>query len=255
MSSETDPAWAAAVLPNARRGVIETAAGPRPIYLSLPEGRAPAQGWPLIVVLDGDNLFATVAETVRRLANRPGKTFVGPAVVIGVGGAAGDAHEPGSRYRDFTFGPPSEPLPGPAQSENAFGGGPALMALLREQVAPLAREAVAVDAARRLLIGHSLGGRFVLEARQTEPALFSHWAAICPSLWWDETLVPQPGGPPVFIAIGEREETPERRMATRARTFAESLGGEATFYLAPDEDHASTFTVALPRLLRAFFAA
>ena len=54
------------------------------LWLSAPEGEPPAEGWPLLIVLEGEAYFTAAAEAARRLARRPQKTRGGPMMVMGV---------------------------------------------------------------------------------------------------------------------------------------------------------------------------
>lgn len=64
------------------------------------------------------------------------------------------------------------------------GGSAAFRAFVRDEVMPLvsARYRVSGETA---VIGESLAGLFIVETFLTEPDLFDHYAAISPSLWWE----------------------------------------------------------------------
>lgn len=230
------------------------------LWLDVPSGSGPEGGWPSLWVLDGASLFVTVSETTRRLARRPDATGVRAMAVIGVD------REPANSARrsaDYTACPPVENGAmerGEAEAFAAFLAGPAREA---------AQDAVPLDHARSALLGHSLAGWFALDAAATRPGAFASYGVFSPSLWWNPpvmqaALAAMPDdGQRLFLAVGEREQPPQeidpRRAARRmvqhaheaARTAQTRLGPDRTgFHLAPDEDHASTVTTALPAFLR-----
>lgn len=236
------------------------------VSVSVPEGEAPARGFPMLVVLDGDALFATVAETERRLSRRSEVTRVVPTVIVGVGPAGADLYDPAQRRRDFTPGPPGDPRDA---GEGLVGGADAFLSFLLELVLPLAAERAPVDPARIGLMGHSLGGLFALEVLTRCPGAFVTYGVISPSIWWDRNRLTEaatrltPSGVRVMLAVGELEQKPEeadarrlgRRMVDAVRemgaVLGRSLGSEAVeVFVLPDEDHASVVSAASVRVLR-----
>jgi len=254
------------------------------ILIAHANGPAPASGFPVLYLLDANATFATVVEAIRMRAHRPAATGVVPAVVVGI---AYPVEGPYDRYRrifDFTAGAPASPVaewPPDART----GGAPAFLDLLERLHRDLEPE-LAIDPARRALVGHSLGGRFVLHALVERPDLFANYIAISPSVWlhWDhlvtrvgelaERLAAAPAHVGVMIGVGEYEEPlapwqadspdaaeilkrrAERQMISRARTLADRLKGLEGFGLRMSyeefarEDHASVVPVALSRSLR-----
>ena len=99
-------------LPDTRQ--IDLAAGGHThrIMLAVPPAPPPAQGWPVLYVLDGDLLFAPTAQLMRnRFARGPGVPTQG-AVVVGLGYAGGQVLDLDARTYDYT-----PPAPGPATDE------------------------------------------------------------------------------------------------------------------------------------------
>lgn len=232
------------------------------VGLWLPPGDAPPGGFPALYVLDGNALFATFVEAVRRSSRRPDATGIAPMAVVGIAPDDDALFAEPLRRRDFT-------------------GGPGFLAFLVDELVPALRAEFPLDAARQSLFGHSLAGYFVLEALAARPAAFAAWAAISPSVWWDEAglrarlaaaLAGRPG-PRVFLAAGEWEDAvppwqrrqpdqaqllarrAQRQMVGKARALAAELEGwlgadALRFQVFPDEDHASVVMVATPRVLR-----
>jgi predicted alpha/beta superfamily hydrolase len=245
--------------------VITTPAGDYRLWLSIPEGEAPARGYPSAWVLDGASLFALVSPIARRLAGRPQATGVPPMVIIGLD------HEPADiarRYRDYTACAPQTEDGG----QHDWGGAEALLDMLTGDALRAVETLVPLDPKARTLVGHSLSGLFTLRAMATRPDAFAVFAAVSPSVWWnpddiDAALRAMPDrGQRLFIAAGEREQArgdasaADARRASRhmlagsetaSRLAAERLGADAVrLTIAPDEDHASAIVAVLPALLR-----
>ena len=215
------------------------------LWLSAPDGDPPAEGWPLLIVLEGEAYFTAAAEAARRLARRPQKTRMGPMMVMGVALAPGD-----DRLGAFAFVPGADKGGGTIAPR-----GPDLLRRLVEDVLPLAVRHGA-DPARAALMGHSMSGQFVLEAR-ARSAPFARFAAVSPSIWWNPAVIrAQPPAPSdLFLAVGAEEEAPglpgphlARRMVSNLRDLATSSGGALS--VLADEDHGSSPFASLPAILR-----
>lgn len=138
--------------------------------------------WPVLYMPDGgiDEDFPHVVNTVDSLLERG---TIRSVIVVGIPNT--------QRRRDLT-GPTT------VKEDSAIapkvGGSAEFRAFFRDELIP------AIDAryrttGERAIIGESLAGLFVLETFLIEPALFTHYASIDPSLWWnDEALVKSVGG-------------------------------------------------------------
>ena len=142
------------------------------------------------------------------------------------------------------------------------GGSAAFRRFIREELLPVI-EARYPSTEERGLIGESLAGLFVFETLLREPALFDHYIAIDPSLWWnDKALLAEAGrgiqglqgGRPkqLFMAYGAdmlRGEAP-----TRAAMEA-GAGPHLRWQLemAPGEGHATIYHPMALKALRTLF--
>src|SRR5699024_473203 len=132
-----------------------------------------AGGLPVTYVPDRDDLFLTLAETLRRLSRRPPAPQEHPVIVSGIEEAA---HE---RRLDFTRGPAAEE---PGNTPHCGGAGD-FMRFLDGQLLPWVEQNFPVNPRQRSLFGHSLAGYFALQALAIKPRAFANVLAISPSLW------------------------------------------------------------------------
>ncbi|THF64516.1 alpha/beta hydrolase [Pseudothauera nasutitermitis] len=262
----------AAALPVALRGTqvrsVRSAAGiDYHLCVWVPPGTPPAGGWPVVYALDGNAVFGTFVEGIRRSSRRPDATGVAPAAVVGIAQSGEHLFSPDAlRQRDFS-------------PQDKGGGAEAFLAFLADELAPALAGELSLNPARQTLFGHSLAGFFVLHALTQRPAAFQNFAAISPSVWWDEAglraRLPALAGADarVFVAAGEWEdEVPpwqrpfpgyeelvqrraQCRMVGNARDIAAELGallGEerVRFQFFADEDHASILMIGIQRVLR-----
>lgn len=261
-------------VPNACRISLPLATGEAyDLLLAWPETPAPAQGFPVLYVLDAEYSFGTVVEAVRMRSRRTDATNVTPSVVAGISLGSDRARQPQRRRWAYT-----EPIPGVGDDE---GGAPAFRETIETLIKPAVAARVPVDPGRQALIGHSLAGRFVLDTLLVQPQAFTSYVAISPSVWWqrhalqaaveaargtaglatrhamiavgeyEERLAPWQVEQPGIEALGRRRE--ERRMVSDARLLAAELASicaRVSFEVFPGEDHASVLLVAISRALR-----
>ncbi|PWR17831.1 alpha/beta hydrolase [Zavarzinia compransoris] len=238
--------------------------GGRRLALGGPLAPAPAGGMPVLYVLDGEEMFATVVESLRRACRRPGATGVAPALVVGIG--------TGPRGRAFDFAPGPE------------GGADAFLAMIADEIFPLVAARHPEATGPRFLFGHSLAGFLALYALATRPALFDGYVAASPSIWrdparlfqgigalpaaigdralrvmtavgtWEQDMAPWQAQAPDRAAMAARRA--DRRMVDNTRDFAAALAALALPGLTlrhetlPGEDHASIVPIAIAHGLR-----
>ncbi|QSR19324.1 alpha/beta hydrolase [Novosphingobium sp. KA1] len=181
------------------------------ISIAIPDGPAPAAGYPVIYVMDANALFPTVRDTARMQSFRPSWTGIEPAVVVGVGYPTEALFDGPARTFDLTTPLPAGSPPGPKT-----GGADAFLDFIQTAVKPLVAGKVAVDAKQQTLLGHSLGGLFVLHTLFSRPDAFTSYVAISPSVWWGGGSLfteaqafrdkPLAGHPRLLMTIGEYEQ-------------------------------------------------
>lgn len=213
------------------------------IDVYLPQGYS-ADGAPLpaLYQLDGDSQAGPTAAILAERAKE--------VVVIGVG-----YPKLNERLRDYT---PTKR----ASGEPAEGGLPQFSRFLREELVPKLEQEYNLSTDRALM-GHSLGGLAATMIALEQPQItFSRFAAISPSLWWDDNvafareaeramLEPAPTGR-LFIAYGELEPSD---IALTSEAFAERIQARAYPALSVKlselerAEHLETWSIGYPQAL------
>ena len=169
-------------------------AEPRTVNIYTPPGYAAGtERFPVLYMPDGgvEEDFPHVAGTIDSLI---ALGLIRPVLVVGV--------ENTVRRRDMTG-------PTVVGSDSAIaprvGGSAAFRSFFREELMPEVRRRFRVtDEAG--IVGESLAGLFVVETFLLEPALFRHYIALSPSLWWNGGALVQGSGPRV-AALGPAPST------------------------------------------------
>jgi predicted alpha/beta superfamily hydrolase len=185
--------------------VVATGPGHR-LFLAVPKAAPPPSGWPVLYMLDGNAAFDFL--TAADLARVPG------LVIVGVGYDTEKQFSRELRTLDFTAPDgPGDGLRADHVHEGRTAGGAAIFHdRLTGPLRAAAEAGLAIDPARRTLWGHSFGGLFTLYALLARPEGFARYAAISPSIWWDEALIRRiaaraaPASRPLLVALGDREK-------------------------------------------------
>lgn len=149
------------------------------IFTAIPSGKAPAGGFPVIYLIDGNMTFP-MAEKV--LAENPQMN----AVLVGIGYPFDDREEIVKlRYFDLTPPKSGEGNP-PAEAAGArrTGGQEAFLSFIQNRLKPEIERRYAIDHTHQTLFGHSLGGLLTLHVLFTMPDAFQTYVAADPSIWW-----------------------------------------------------------------------
>lgn len=251
------------------------------IQVSLPLQPAPAEGFPVLYVLDGNSVFGTVTDMVRVQSRFPQDTGIPPAIVVGIAYPIDGPFDPVRRVFDLTVPTAASEFPprpdGKPRDENATGGADAFARFIIETVQPEIARRWKVNANRQILAGHSLGGLFCLHTMFHHFGHFRGYIALSPSVWWKRRYIlaaahdfaarrqARSWTESLFIGVGEREqdgsEPQETRMVDNARLVSEALrplaarGLASGFAVAPDEHHRSAVPALISRASRFVFAA
>lgn len=230
------------------------------LFIASPKGPAPAQGWPVLYMMDGNAAFDFM--TPDDLGRVPG------LVIIGVGYDTDRQFARELRTCDFTapLVPGGGLRPDPVHEGRMAGGAEIFHQRLIGPIRDAAEAGLAIDPARRTLWGHSFGGLFTLYALLAQPGGFARYAAISPSIWWDEPLIRRiaavagAADTPLLMALGDREKRsgsdgpppdgPAPATMDFVRGLAHHPGHKAQIHVLPGHVHiqtlAGSFAQALP---------
>jgi predicted alpha/beta superfamily hydrolase len=181
---------------------------------------APADGFPVLWVLDGAGYHGLAVDMVRNRGVIGGE--ITPAVVVSVCHPEADiAVWMARRFDDFT---PTQPAPGQGRAGLQHGGLDRFLDMLRDDALPAVAARCMLNRAAMALFGHSMGGLAVLYALCTRPAMFASWLAISPAIHWNQRELLQheagfaqslrAGGiaPRVYIGVGALEQAPRTSL-------------------------------------------
>ncbi len=220
--------WAPYDLPRLQQTTLRSAAGaPYRVVVAMPAGPAPAKGYPVIYVVDGNAWTSLVSEIIRVNIGLGVQSRVEPAVVIGIGYPAESAYDLTRRKLDFTSPvPPGHP--DPEIGDGPIGGDVALMDFIDTVVKPVVEARFHIDRGRQTLLGHSMGGLFTLSTMLHRPQSFQTYVALSPSIWWNHNAILEQARQAVaklartqklrvFLSVGDLEQymTPAYRQHSR----------------------------------------
>jgi len=221
------------------------------VYTPPEYAQATQERYPVLYMPDGGlaedfpHVIRTVDEAIRVGELRP-------LIVIGI--------ENTERRRDMS---------GPTEVESdrkiapRVGGSANFRAFIRDELMPVVRERVR-GSGETGIMGESLAGLFVVETFLLEPALFDHYVAISPSLWWNhqallrsapERLRALPARPTsLFLTVAGDDEI-DNAVATLAEHLRAAQSPSLTwcFEPMPGEHHSTIYRAAAPAALRKSF--
>lgn len=264
---------------------------PYRIFVHVPAKPAPATGWPVLYMTDGNAVIATAVDAVRAQASYPLGTNVGEGVIVAIGYPVDGPYDPLRRSWDLS------PPPGrtyPPFYENTpdvvTGGAGEFLAFIEDELKPWVEGRATIDPSRQALYGHSFGGLFALYSLFTRPTAFRTWIAASPSIYWEDRIIDGPfeafakAAPEGFdvrvvLSAGEYETEKlapfqvgaadeatrlEQKKTTRTDEFARDLAErlatlpgasiKASFELHAGENHMSILPVTVNRAVQAAFA-
>jgi predicted alpha/beta superfamily hydrolase len=141
------------------------------LLVALPDDyKTSAKSYPVLYVLDGWHfpLMAFMEDNISYSKKMP------PIIIVTISqGATQEA----ARTRDFT--------PSKVKERPGSGGGAAFLDFLEHEVIPFTDRTYRTVPTDRALLGHSLGGLFVLYALEHRPSLFQRLIAASPAIGWD----------------------------------------------------------------------
>lgn len=218
----------------------------RTIYLRLPEKyEESAKRYPVLYILDGGSYFVPFAGMVQYM----NYFNMMPEMIIA-------AIAQGDPLKEFTFTKSNDwPTSGGAETFSKF---------LAEELLPYIDNNYRTHPFR-ILVGHSLGGLFALEALVRTPKLFQATLALSPSLYWDQfkwlknadSIFEEISSWKHFLFIScEPKDEEQTGYLAQFRKLAKSAAPKDFFYkykLYPEENHGSVAFPALYHCLKELF--
>ena len=227
--------------------LLEYATGDqREINVFLPQGYDGGESYPVLYLIDGglSQDFLQVVGVARLNASLERSR---PAIIVGI--------QTKDRQAELLDTPGSI-----KEEREAFptaGEGAKFRTFLREKVIPEI-EANYRTTAERAVLGESVAGLFIVNTWLDEPSLFTNYAAINPSLWWNQIANGQRAAETVKdgiergrIYLTYSNEGPMTAAATMMVATAAAERG--CLVPRPDLTHATTYQQVMPQALQYLF--
>lgn len=202
------------------------------IYVAVPKRAAPAAGYPVMYMLDGNAALAALKDDWLGAVDK-----ANPPVLVMIGYDTDLRFDAVSRTYDYTPSPLTKKPFNDATSQGRMAGGADDFIKLIETGIKSRVEALhPIDKQQQTLWGHSYGGLFVLNTLFVSPELFQRYVAVSPSLWWQSGLIlqvekqlPVEAQARVLILHGEAQSNlPQGREMPVARAAAmRAVGSDA----------------------------
>ncbi|AGI24233.1 hypothetical protein H681_11815 [Pseudomonas sp. ATCC 13867] len=237
------------------------------LWIARPNHPAPAAGYPVVWMLDGNAAIGALDETLLADLDN-GKA----PLLVAVGYQTPLRIERVGRTLDYT-----PPRPGLTEQKDPLtgdpsGGADAFLDLMRERMLPAVSARAPIDRSQQTLWGHSYGGLLTLHALLSRPWQFNVYAPASPSLWWgDGAILKERDGfaqrlgehsAQLLLMRGGEEPFKPREAITpsaprAARQLVEELGKvpgmQAQFHAFDGMSHGQTLTASLRYLLQKRF--
>ena len=218
----------------------------REINVFLPQGYEDGKSYPVLYLIDG-GLAQDFLQVVGVARLNEGLERSRPAIIVGI--------QTKDRQAELID------TPGSIKAErDAFptaGNGKLFRAFIRDRVIPEIEANYRTDGERAVL-GESVAGLFIVNTWLDEPSLFTSYAAINPSLWWNEAANGERAAQTVAdgaergrIYLTYSNEGPMTAGATTK--VAEAAGKRGCLVPRTDLTHATTYQQVIPHALQFVF--
>ncbi|HCM1918995.1 TPA: alpha/beta hydrolase [Salmonella enterica subsp. salamae serovar 28:r:e,n,z15] len=148
------------------------------VWTAVPRKAAPASGYPVLYMLDGNAVMDRLPETLLKQLSG-----YSPPVIVAVGYQTSLPFDLNSRAYDYTpvLGTVSAGDANNPNFQRKTGGGPEFRQLLETRIAPQVEQGLRINPERRGIWGHSYGGLFVLGSWLSS-SFFHQYYSASPSL-------------------------------------------------------------------------
>lgn len=220
---------------------------PYSFFVHLPKNYAKykKRTWPVVYLLDGNIYFDPVTASAESLKKK-NKLSAEP-IIVGIGYE--NAYSMDSlRNRDYTF-----PIASPEDSFALSGSGDKFYNFIKSDVVRYVDRTYRTDTSSRTLMGHSLGGYFVLYAlyrQMTDVQIFKSFVAASPSIFYHHYYItgkmkdagnPSSPGINLYMTIGELEtEENSRARFTDLAKIIKTNGIEVRSEILKGSEHMGT---------------
>ncbi|UJF25143.1 hypothetical protein L0B52_03070 [Suttonella sp. R2A3] len=167
-------------------------------------GKQPAQGYPVLVLLDGDLMLPLAALMMQSLSFQP--YYQQGILLVGVGYPGGNLYDLEARAKDYT--PPIQDH----STDGKYGGGADFQQFITQELFTEISRNYPINRNKTALMGHSFGGLFALYNLFNDDKTFQSYLIASPSIWWAEQRILADEGKrqnaPAFIrlSVGEYEQ-------------------------------------------------
>ena len=157
-----------------QRVYSETVGDSFSIFIDTPMEMSHSGKYPVVYLLDANFYFDIVCSIKRKYCELG---ILTPFILVGIGYK--DFYQMDSlRDRDYTY-----PAAFAEDSFKVSGGGEKFLKFIKRELIPVIHQKYSVNADKQVLMGHSLGGFFVLYAmKNNSDNCFNHFIAASPSL-------------------------------------------------------------------------
>lgn len=221
------------------------------IYVRLPRAYTDNENeYPVAYLLDGGILFPMLAPYQIMMEI---DEIVPEIILVGISYGTPPGYASGNmRATDYTA---------PADEPESWGGAETYQKFLATELLPRIENEYRADPEKRIILGQSLGGQFVLYTALTRPDLFRGHIAVNPALrrnlGFFLKLTPPDGAPKprLFIGVASEEREPLRTSLEKWINAHRSGENPLEFHVEslPDQHHASAAPAAYQAGLRWLF--
>jgi predicted alpha/beta superfamily hydrolase len=146
----------------------------RTLQISRPAGyESGNKAYPVVMTLDGGMTFRFTADIARYLA---ANGLMPEVIVVGIPNT--------NRNRDFIPELPAGTAPGGGPEAMRSGKADNFLKFLQQEAMPYIENNLRT-LPYRVIVGHSLGGLFIVHSLLKDSGFFSAYMALSPSLWWN----------------------------------------------------------------------
>ncbi|WP_157758121.1 alpha/beta hydrolase [Acinetobacter larvae] len=238
------------------------------IQVAQPSTPAPAQGYAVLYVLDGNATFDAARAMGASFAQGSARMGLVPTVIVSIGYPNTALFNVAARAKDYT---PQPKHPIERNPEREYGGAQQFAQFIEQELKPKIQSDFHINPQQQSLYGHSFGGLFVLEQFFQEQQHFQRYIAASPSLWFDQYALTysqqqwlqkstKAHQTPAMLMItyGSSELRTDQDLAQKQQNekqFIETFqqlptqGLQFWSFVHPQEQHVSNLYASLPKAL------